>query len=667
MSGIRSCNPPTLQSGFFGVSIFWALSLALIWFYAIYVHLYFGDYQANIALRGFSAIDFTNSILHPENFTRDYPGGAWSTGKSLLSWIYPLLSSLGIPAKYSLVGMVGFEIFVVVFGAAHLMRTIFKNSRPLALMVLSALMTLSWIRSSNLALFGNPYFHGQFYGFADGLAFLAISFYLISRYKLSSFVLLTGFTIHPIKTVFGMVFIGSMQARKWLCISEIKVFWPYGLFLVFAGIWAWFWLGFGSNYTRITASDFFLYSPLLNSHWYPQDLGVIGEQHVRYMTPFLSSILVSIAILLRGDLSVDIKRKLLFGLTAILVVSVVGIVIAWLGLSITLIKISLQRASVLGLGIATILLTGQTVRDLYSGNWWYAVLGVCLISLAFFTKSVWPLLFVVIYLIPSIVSRKVREQQPMLWFAGLFLMILIFAYQICLIVFGFQEIRFWVVQIVIFALLIPLNQLIKFSYRKNWLNDETRWLNRFKAGILLLILFVGVSNWGEKNRRLGTKSVNQGNAYKEVQIWASKNTSNTALFMVDPCQAYGWRDFSTRSSFGSIHEWYKTGWLYSSDNVALQEGLRRGRRLGIEINMLIPVDARSFHSDNNRQICNEARKNYYRATGEVIKEIASDYDIHYLVLDKVQAEKYGGIPVWPVSFENQTYVVLVPPHRQDML
>ena len=167
MSINNSDNQPPHNTGFVNKNYYWALGLVLIWFYAIYAHLYFGDYEAKIALRGFSALDFTNSILFPENFLRDYPGGAWSTGKSLLSWVYPFLSSIGVPAETSLIGMVGLEIFALVYGAAHLMRTIFKTLHPLALIVLSALLTLSWIRYSNLASFGNPFFHGQFYGFAD--------------------------------------------------------------------------------------------------------------------------------------------------------------------------------------------------------------------------------------------------------------------------------------------------------------------------------------------------------------------------------------------------------------------------------------------------------------------------------------------------------------------
>ncbi len=53
----------------------WLLVFVILWAFATYAHLYFGEDEALFALRGFSALDFTNSVLSPENFVNDYPGG----------------------------------------------------------------------------------------------------------------------------------------------------------------------------------------------------------------------------------------------------------------------------------------------------------------------------------------------------------------------------------------------------------------------------------------------------------------------------------------------------------------------------------------------------------------------------------------------------------------
>ena len=636
--------------------------LLLIWIYATYAHLFFGEYEAEIALRGFSALDFTNTILFPENFLRDYPGGAGSTGKSLLTWVYPLFASFGVPAETTLIGMVGLEIFVVIFGAAHLMHTLFKNLPPLSLLALSALIALSWIRISNLANFGNPFFHGQFYGFADGLRLLAISYYLTGRYKLSSSMLLIGFTIHPIKTVLGLVFIGAMHIAKCFNIGEMRAIWPYSLFLLFAGFWTWYWLGLGSADVRMTPQNFFRYSPLLNYHWYPQNLGIIDAQHSKFMTPFLSSVIVSIAILLRSDLSAEIKDKLFFGLAAIFMVSIAGLVVSWFELSVTLIKVSLQRASILSLSLATILLTVQTVRDAYDENWWFAILGLGLIAVAFFTTAVWPFVIVSVYLVSSLHMKKSVNKQQLLWYAGLLSLILVLVYEVYLLFLGHQEIRFWKKQIELLLVLVIFYQLIRFLLRKFNPDLEVRG-RKFLKPVAIIFILLAMTGWGEKNRRLDASYLEQANAYKEVQFWARQNTSNTALFMIDPCQGYGWRDFSARSSFGSIHEWYKSGWLYSGDRAALHDGIRRGERLGINMDILASAGQRSPAWKNQTYLCTIAREKYYLATGEVIREIASDYNVQYAVLDKIQAESYGGIPLWSAPFENQRYVVLVPPQR----
>ena len=655
------------EGSLIGASRLWILGLVALWVYATYAHLFFGDYQANIALRGFSALDFTNSVLFPENFTRDYPGGAWSAGNSLLVWLYPVLASIGIPAEYTLIGMVGLEIFVVVFGATHLMLTLFRNPHPLALLLLSALMALSWIRYSDLARFSSPFFHGQFYGFADGLRLLAISFYLSDRHKLSSFTMLVGFTIHPIKTIFGFVFVAAVHVGRGIRLNEIKILWPYMLFVAFGVFWAWHWLGLGQSGNAISSQEFFLFSSILNSHWYTQNLGILGERHWQYMTPYLASIMISIAILIRSELDVRLVQGLLFGISVILLVTLLGLALAWNEVSVTLVKISLQRASLLSLSISVILLVAQTVRDLYEEKWWYALLGLSLIVVAFFTNVVWPVVIAIFYLVSTLKDTSNRGVFPVLRFAAVIMILLIFGYQFWLLAADLQNKRFWVDQFKILLFVILVYLLFKAVKSRFNPEVERRWLPIFKPGILILVLLVGTSVWATGNRQLAPSFVEQARNYKEVQEWARQNTPNATLFMLDPCQAYGWRDFSRRSSFGSIHEWYKSGWLYTGDRKAFDEGLRRGSSLGTTLDSILRADTRSGPGKNHHIICKQARTNYYLASGEIVRLIAADYDVEFVVMDKVEAGKYGGVPAWPVSFENQRYAVLIPPQKQDNL
>ena len=148
-------RPPSQQSSGrywpIGVVIWLTLYFVLI-IYATYAHLFFGAYDANIALRGFSALDFTNFVLFPENFERDYPGGSWSVGNSLLPWVYPLFTQVGIDVEITLIVFTSLEMIVLTTGAMYLAQVVFRNVHPVVLIGISALLVLSWIRASNLAL-----------------------------------------------------------------------------------------------------------------------------------------------------------------------------------------------------------------------------------------------------------------------------------------------------------------------------------------------------------------------------------------------------------------------------------------------------------------------------------------------------------------------------------
>ncbi len=488
--------------------------------------------------------------------------------------------------------MVAIEILVFVTGSFHLMRTLSRDSGNIELLLLSALLILSWIRVSNLARVGVPYFHGQFYGFADGLSLLAISCYLRSNYRLSSSMLILGFAIHPIKTLFGFVFIGAMHLHNLRSTAALRRVWPYAFFLTFGIAWIWLWLGFGKSENIMTADQFFRYAPLLNSHWFPQDLGLLGENHSKYTTAFLSSLLVSSAILIRSNLTYTVKIQVLLGLLAMVMLTICGIFNAWFEISATLVKVSPQRASVLVLGIAAILLVIQTVRDVFANDWWFAVLGLGIVAVPFFGKITWPVVLAVVYMGSTLCDKGYKQQVAYLWDTGLCLLISVLGFELFLWYAGSQESQFWKRQIILFLVSIISYFLVRLSVG---LLRSPKWeclIEKGKYGLLGIVI-IGSNSWAGTNRKLNAAVLNLAYDYRQIQDWARNQTASTNLFMPDPCSAYGWRDFSNRSSFGLLHEWYKSGWLYSGDESVLKEGLQRGKRLGVDLDLVVPHGQRS--------------------------------------------------------------------------
>lgn len=631
--------------------------------YATWSHLEFGNFDARIALKGWSVYDFTNSILFPKNFLRDYPGGSWTSGHSTLPWIYPALASIGIPVSVTLPVLMALEITVLTFGAFFLLRTLFKNIHPVTLIALTCLLALSHIRYSNLARFGNPFFHGQFYGYADGLRLFAIAYYIRGRHTLSSFNLIAGFAIHPIKALFGFAFIAGMQLWNWKKIFSTEIITPYFMFIVFSGLWAYYWIGFGQDLgiPKMTSEEFFKYTPLFHSHWFPQDLNIFTEQHLPYATAFVSSLLVGISSLVRCNLKPDIKIQLLLGITAVCLLAIIGITVAWQEISPALVKICLQRGTVLVLSIITIITLGQWLTDIKNGRWWYVFLLTTLLISSFYSIETWPVLISIIYAISTLTSE--RSDDPSIKFLKAIILslgITIIAYEYYLYTQDMQNKKYWAFQLILLITITAASIGYKTLNRELRVQLET-YLDKYSSHIIILIFTSSAVVWSIDNKKLSDEYIKKGVAYKDVQLWARDNTSTDALFMTDPLIRYGWRDYSQRSSFGSLKEWYKTGWLYTGSQKALHDGLERAERLGVQ--KLVPERSEKRpRSEFIAKAYERASLSFYKPDGNILAGITSDFDIQYIVMDNNKARKSGAIPTWEVAFENAYYTVLVPPH-----
>ena len=636
--------------------------LALI-IYATWSHLHFGNHEASIALGGWSAHDFTNTILHPENFIRDYPGGSWTSGNSSLPWLYPALASIGIPVSVSIPIFIALEIMVLTFGAFYLLQTLFRNIHPVSLFALTCAFALSYIRFSDLARFASPFFHGHFYGYADGLRLIAIAFYLRGRHRLSSTTLIIGFTIHPIKTLFGFMFICGMQLWKWRTTFTFKIATPYLVFAMFAGLWAYFWLGLGHDigYPQMSAAEFFKYSPLFHSHWYPQDLNILTNNHLIYSTAFLSSLLVGLSSMMRCNFEPDLKMQLLLGILLVCLMTIIGLTISWNEISPTLVRICLQRSSVLILSIMTILTLGRWLVDIRNGQWWYALLLGSLIISAFYNKETWFVLISLVYTISTLLSENQKDSVTLTLKVIIFsFSIFIISYEYYLYIQGLQNKSYWLIQIQLLGALTASTIGYKLL-KPEWRRYIDIYLIKYSPAIIIILFTASATIWSIDNKRLTNDYIDKGNSYKAVQLWARDNTNTDDLFMTDPTISYGWRDFSQRSSFGTLQEWFKTGWLYTNNQESLHEGLERAARLGI--NELVPERYEKKEQwDFISKAYRRALNTFYKQDGMILASIAKDYDIQYIVMEKSNANNSGAIPPWQIAFDNKYYIAIIPPH-----
>ena len=148
-------------------------------------------------------------------------------------------------------------------------------------------------------------------------------------------------------------------------------------------------------------------------------------------------------------------------------------------------------------------------------------------------------------------------------------------------------------------------------------------------------------------------------SYLDTQVWAKNNTKEDALFAPDPTIYYGWRDYSSRSSFGNVREWAYTCICYLSNDEAHKEGRRRCREFGIRLDEITKAEVNAKGWALNSKFTKAARDSYYNMTYDRLEALSLKYGIDYFVVDKARCDEIedNGFSKLPVVYQNEYYAV----------
>lgn len=647
-------NVMNKKSCLFSLSVFFILVISTL------VHNYFWQFDLVYAMRGWSSIDFANTILHHSNFANDFPGGGGSTKYSIYSWVSPLLISAGLPEKVWINLAPFFEMSFLCFAVSHLYQTIFKEKNYFAIIFLILLFLFSFIRHSTLGRIDGAGFLGLFYGYADALSFLALSFFFRKQYRTSSVILMFEFMIHPIKTLSAICFLFASFFSKTDKKSK-QMFYAYLTLFLFCIIWYKFWY-LSESIEKMSAKDFFRYSPIFNSHWFPQDLRLFTLRAGEYGLPFFSSIGVVSAVLLRTQIDIGLEKvkSLFFGILVLTILTLLGCLFAWFELSPFVIKLCLQRFSVLILGVGAIICSGALFMDLRNRNIPFIVLMSLILLTAFFTNKTWPPFFFILYSVLTIKTVYHKKSRYDINLALLCIYTAMYSiYFLYVVLLHFYPIKILVLHAVLFGGSIVFVNFLT-SAKSQFFYMVKLLSYRILLSLLILCSSIGSISYSINYHLNGTRYLTKGKYYKDAQLWAKNNTSISSLFLTPPNYAYGWRDFSRRSSFGTMQEWLKTAWLYNNDNHIFQLGLSRALMF---TNDIMPSLRDQEHNPlrEGGKLVNLAVMTFYNPDIDKLKEIVKKNNIAYIVFDKHDAKKYGAIPSWKNAYSNRYYVILKAP------
>ncbi len=617
----------------------------------ISAHNYFFDLTWSVAYRGFSLIEYVNSLSYPDNFLKDYPGGSRTVSSySVLSFFYkPIQELLSLTDMQLLHTMISLEVICMivstslVFFILSRLGGVDKNANEIlnwASVWLCLVLLTSFHQGVNLANFGFPYYHGQFYGFADSLRLMAIGFAFKRRWALTALFLFLGFTFHPIKSIVAASFICALFLVDWqkslnprnlaigfLCVLTC-VIWAFGNGLVGS-----------SSFEQIPAEDYVSFSRLLQSHFFPADLGFLSHSHWRILSPFLGLLLMFFFAIYQSDWPDLRKNQLLIGSYTLLGLSMLGIFISIYSNSPFLIELCLIRASTLITLIAPIIIMISLVQKWRKGEWfWVAVYGAFLFTgfLSFYAMT--PFIAIMAIVATFIVEKRlklgllIKLIVVIIWSVWLFL-----TYDRTLNK-SLEYLLFHMVGIFVFT--------VFFLASKAFLKSKAETLLLFLTTIVFLTgsLFWSVTNRMYSIEGLSTPRklayVSLGNDYYKAQLWAKKNTANNSLFMVSPCINYGWRDFSVRSSVGTPREWLMVGWIYSKNINSFKSGIAYAELLGLDLNKY-RFDRHQKLSRTRRDLCDDALKLFYDPSLKNIARFAEIAGVNYFVMKNDKLESLG--------------------------
>ena len=396
-----------------GLGLQWLVLLCgLVLTFVLAFKLRLPDLEWQIALSGWSAIDWVAHLNFPERYSLDFSNGMGLYDKSSSMLIYPLVNHwFDVPVEQVIPVVIFLEMAFLAGACIFFARTLSCAASPVAVVLFALLVVLSPARDLDLSRFGAPFFWGLFYNFADGFRLLGLAFFLRRKPLVGGLLLGIGFSIHPLITLFGCAFVAGFVAvaRNWikprLLVRGILVF------LAVSGAWFFYLYDFSSIVsTQMDAQVWTRMVRAFSSHFFPIDFGVLTLDFHKRLLPLLVLCLLAVHYLPDVVVDNDLRRGMIGGSAVLIALIIVGFLISlYLPIPI-LVKLALPRASALLILVALAISCIGLVRDIQSGTTFKRLLGLLIVVSPFIYRPGFPLAPVALLIFTSCSQWSVYKE-----------------------------------------------------------------------------------------------------------------------------------------------------------------------------------------------------------------------------------------------------------------
>lgn len=623
-----------------------ALVVLLIIFIVISINL--STLPDRIALGGYSPIDWVNHLSLRANFVSDFPSGSGNYRYSLFMHIYPVMNQmLGVEVETLMRVIVVAEVAAMVAAMVSLTKTLFPNVEPVipalvALFVISS--SIGVVDLSRIAV--RPYFAGLYYNVANASCIFAIAMAMRKHWWWSAIALSFSMATHPITGGLGLLLILVVVLFDFCSGYRKQALVPLLAALLLVGAWIASGVAQQAQMTGglIPRDDWLAYTTALSFHWYPYAYGMLTEFHGQHLLPLITFAGLFYFYLPRVGLTPEFQRIWRWGGGGMLLLVAIGISVSVWVPAPFLVKLNLQRASQLLLWMGLPLIVAGLVNDVVSGAFWKRVVAGVLLVAPFVSDAAVPFfafgLLVGGQIAPFHLRRPKTKRTYWLVLAAILIVI---AWAVALGKYITDNLVYYVGPVRVWEMAVYLAVLSAiFSHKLG-----IRWANLL---VLLGAAYLATSwTWGEWSVTM--RSHDRAREYRLAQDWARLNTKPEALFLVDPLISYGWRDYSQRSSYGSLREWLHTSWLYDSNPDNYREGVRRFSELGLDARPYLelrPTNTKmaAFYS--------AVQERFYSLDDNWRLSISRRYGVDFFVMDRSRFRETSMAKV----YENRSFVIL---------
>jgi len=614
------------------------------------------DLDLLYATYGFGPMSYVYKASDPAAFARDFPSGVENVDKSAAMRLYLLAyTRLGIEPETLFPIMLAVEIALMAVAMVVLTRVLRPKAPPVVAALVAALVLASDARNMNFALFAQPFFWAKYYNVADGLRILAVAAMLAGRPVACGALLAGAFMTHPTMGLTGVVFVAAGFALRPSGLIERRHLAGIAVLAALAGAWGIAVIGTGGAAgPPFPAETWFDLTRLNSGHWYPVDNGLLTSHHEARFLPFLSFLILAGFYLAREAPLAGVARRVVAGTLALLALVAGGLAFSVAPVSPTLVKLCLQRSNDLVLTVGLVYIVSGLWDEFHSPSLWRPLVAAMVLASPFVSIPGFPLALALLLAAPVWrAACRGRGLAP----ASLLAIVPAAGAALALVAYtatgrvgplasdAYTGLSWLTAPPILVGLALLALALV-----------VQRRLGPRPVQAVTLAGFAALAVWWAQGARLSDDGRALCRSFKDAQVWAREHTAPDALFMVDPVIfqpgiGYGWRDYSRRSSFGSLREWLYTAWCYNSDYRLCQEGLRRLKEFGINAGdyakLRPPVAA--FGA-----LAREVHRRYYAASDDWRRDLARRYGIAFFVSRKLGTLAHS---LLPRVYENERFVI----------